>query len=156
MTEIVHPSARDRWLVVTIWLAAAAAAVGTLALVAAPGPLAVRLPSLLLDLSAIGLMLWVIEGTRYHLEDDELLIRSGPFRWRMALREIEEIQPSDSLISGPALSTRRLAVHLAGRRRPLLISPMDRDLFMAEIAARAPHLVRRGDRLVRRSTSEHT
>lgn len=75
--------------------------------------------------------------------DRELLVRSGPFRWRIAIDGIESIRPSRSPLSSPALSLDRLEITYGGGRR-LLISPEDREGFLEAIVARSRHLHRAG------------
>lgn len=76
--------------------------------------------------------LWTLASTSYELSDDQLLIRSGPFRWRVSLVAIRSIEPTRNPLSSPALSLDRLAVSYGNGRR-VLISPRDREAFLAEI-----------------------
>jgi hypothetical protein len=98
-------------------------------------------PAPLRWLSAIALMfgvvmpVWVYFGTDYTLRATELLIRSGPFRWRIPLAVIHEVSESRSSRSSPALSMNRLAIRF-GADRTLLISPQDRQEFCRELEQR--------------------
>ncbi|HLW23933.1 MAG TPA: PH domain-containing protein [Steroidobacteraceae bacterium] len=98
-------------------------------------------PAPLRWLSVITLMLgvvmpvWVYFGTDYTLRASELLIRSGPFRWRIPLAAIHEVSESRSLRSSPALSMNRLAIRF-GADRTLLISPLNRQEFRRELERR--------------------
>lgn len=89
-------------------------------------------------LGVIGLLAWVVTGTRYILDGGELLIRSGPVRRRIAIASITSVEPArgfDRLKSSPALSFHRLAVvHDGGKT--VLISPNDSDRFLADLRAR--------------------
>lgn len=103
-------------------------------------PLA-RLPSAGIWIAAllagvgVALPLWVLLGTHYTLTDSTLQVRSGPFRWRIPLSEINGIEHTRSPLSSPALSLDRLQISY-GRGSLLMISPRDRDAFMRELAAR--------------------
>jgi len=79
---------------------------------------------------------WVMFSTYYEIDDAALLVRSGPFRWRIPLQEIVAVRELNSLRSGPALSMDRLEVSYSGRR--LLISPADKAGFLAELQRRVP------------------
>jgi hypothetical protein len=85
-------------------------------------------------LPALVLPLWLLLGTRYQLMAERLLVRCGPFRWRILLAEIRAVTPIRSLLSGPALSLDRLRVDY-GRWRSVLISPRDRHAFLADLAS---------------------
>jgi hypothetical protein len=45
--------------------------------------------------------------TYYDITDNELVVRSGPFRWRVALASIRRLRATRSLRSAPALSMKR-------------------------------------------------
>ena len=55
--------------------------------------------------------LWLLFSTKYTINQDTLIIQSGPFRWRIPKKEITQVTPSKSLISSPALSLDRLGNH---------------------------------------------
>jgi hypothetical protein len=78
---------------------------------------------------------WVFVSTKYNLTDEELLVRSGPFRWHIPLVSITSIDRTRNPLSGPALSLDRLAVSY-GDGRCILISPRELDEFLAEIKTR--------------------
>lgn len=85
---------------------------------------------------SIGLVLpvWVLTGTYYVLTDEWLLIRSGPFRWRIRVSDIRDVQPTRTLISSPALSMDRLMV--IHRKGVVVISPADKRAFIEAVNAR--------------------
>ena len=99
-------------------------------------------------LAGLLFVIWTWTTTDYTLAPGELLIRSGPFHWRVPLAEILAVTPTRNPLSSPALSLDRLEVRY-GRMSLLLISPEDKDGFLSGLVAQAPHLVRRGDRVVR-------
>ncbi len=68
---------------------------------------------------------------RYTILPDTLSIRCGIVCYQVPFAEIESVDPTASLRSGPALSTRRLAVVTS--KRSYLISPKDRGQFLAVI-----------------------
>jgi len=72
--------------------------------------------------------------TRYTVEEQQLVVRSGIFRWRIPLNEISGITPTSDPIASPALSLDRLRITY-GQAKSLLISPRDKDGFLAQIAS---------------------
>lgn len=139
-------SKRDDWLVAVIWIASA---VGVVALV--PVVWAARCePRLLLGvgpgLLALGLGPWVLYGTAYTFAGEQLLIRSGPFRWRIPFAEIVGVEPSSNPLSSPACSLDRLLIQYGKRR--IMVSPLDRAGFLSRLATLCPQLRLEGERLV--------
>lgn len=149
MKATTYPSKRDAWLSVLIWLSAAlvmASAVGILVSDASPLQRAIFL---VLGLATSGFMLWILYGTFYRLTDTELVVRSGPFRYRIPLAGIRSVAPTRSPLSGPACSLDRLQVDAAGP--PVLISPADKKAFLHDLAGRSRGLRLEGVVLVRKS-----
>jgi hypothetical protein len=85
------------------------------------------------------MVVWVVLSTYYEFEHDTLVIHSGPFSWRIPLREIRTVRESNSVRSGPALSMDRLEIAY-GDGRVMLISPADKAGFLALLHRRAPQL----------------
>ena len=146
-----YPSKRDAWLEILLWIGAGAAAVGAFQVWRAPESLVTKVATGGLSLAAGAFMLWTLYGTDYTLTDERLIIRSGPFRWRIALQAIHSVDPSRSLLSSPAVSLDRLRVRYGPSRRSVLISPDDKERFLWDLAMRAPGLELVGDRLRRKT-----
>lgn len=86
---------------------------------------------------------------RYGLSNEDLVIRFGVVRRRIALDSIDEVRRTRNPLAAPALSLDRLAIQAQGTRRRLhLISPLEREHFLSYLAERAG-LARDGDRLAR-------
>jgi len=87
--------------------------------------------------SVLGLVAWIFLDTSYTLTAADLLIRCGPMRETVPLTSIQRVRHSNSVMSAPALSLRRLA--LEGRVGvQAVISPNDLDGFLAALKARVP------------------
>ena len=146
-----YPSKVDRWL-------AAALAIGPLVSVGAAIAAIVNQPEAAwIALVPVVLVIAVYAGLlfpmRYGVGDAELVVRYGLVRTRIALRDIELVEPTRSLLSSPALSLDRLRVQFgSGWRAQILISPADKAGFLANLAERAG-LTRDGDRHVRQLPS---
>jgi hypothetical protein len=138
-------SKRDGWLVAVIWVASA---VGLAALmpalwVARSEPIA--LLGVAAGLAGVGLGPWLLYGTDYAFEGDQLLIRGGPFRWRVPLARIWCVEATHNPLSSPACSLERLLIRYGERK--IMISPADRAGFLSRLAVLCPHLRLDGQRL---------
>ena len=90
----------------------------------------------------VALVIWIVLNTHYTLEGRELIVRSGPFRWRIDVADIKSIAPVRGIgmrirssRSSPALSMDRLEI-VYGADKRLMISPADQDTFLKDIATR--------------------
>jgi hypothetical protein len=149
----VFPSKRDAWIVAVIWLSTAALVAGANVMLGSPGPFAARVALAAFMLLSGAFSLWVTYGTRYGVAATEIVVRSGPLRWRVPLAAITSIVPTSNPLSSPAVSLDRLRVVYRGangRERALMLSPADKGGFLAAVAARCPSLTLSGDRLVPR------
>ena len=82
-----------------------------------------------------GLPMWLFLNTRYVLSETQLSIFSGPFTWRIPIKDISEIEPSSSVLSSPALSVDRLRI-VYGKGRSIMISPKLKAEFIEELERR--------------------
>jgi hypothetical protein len=117
-----------------------------LILAAATFPDSARGPALALH--AVGLIglavcIWTLLGTYYVVDATSLIIRSGPFHWVVPLREIRSVRATRDARSGPALSFDRLRIEYGGGRA-ILISPREKDEFLADLARRGVQGIERG------------
>jgi len=90
--------------------------------------------------STLVLPLWLLLDTNYTLTAEELLVRSGPLRWRIALGDVREVSPSGSWASSPALSLDRLRIRY-GQGRSILISPREKQRFIDALRERCPSVL---------------
>jgi len=143
------PSKVDSWLAAILIVAPMVSASGFLApgVWEDPTVLAIAIAGPGLILALYGLLVFPM---RYGIGREQLVIRHGVVRQRVALREILIVEPSSSPLSSPALSLDRLRVSKGERwNDSVLISPVDRERFLALLAERGG-LVREADRLLRR------
>jgi hypothetical protein len=90
------------------------------------------------SLFCLAICIWTLLGTYYIIDATSLVVRSGPFHWTVALRDIRSVQPTRDIRSGPALSFDRLRIEY-GAARVLLVSPREKDAFLADLARRGVH-----------------
>lgn len=101
---------------------------------------------LLVVVAIYGLLLIPV---RYGLSNESLIVRFGVMRRRIPLKSIDEVRRTHNLLSAPALSLDRLAIRTSGQSAiSSLISPLEREEFLIDLATRAG-LAYDGDRLVR-------
>ena len=127
----------DAWLAVIL----AAAVLGPIAmaiydLAGTPDELWTVLPATALPLVIVA---WIVCTTDYTFDGDHFLVRSGPFRWKVPLAKIDEVKPSRTLASSPALSLDRLEIRF-NRYDAVVISPVRREDFLAELKQRRSRL----------------
>ena len=138
---VVYKSKVDTWLMIVLIAAIAIAIFVTITVVLA-GP---RSTWWLLAITlgvGVALPAWVLWATDYTLTADQLLVRSGPFKWRIPVESISAVSPTLNALSSPALSLDRLRVEY-GKGSYIMISPRDKDAFLRSLeAARAT--LRRG------------
>jgi fatty acid desaturase len=140
MQTTVFRSKVDLWLLVLLIAAALVSGAATLAVLWAGGGGAVAVVPLVLVGAA--LPLWLLVSPHYTLSQSELLIRSGPFRWRVSLRDVRSIRPTRNPLSSPALSLDRLRLEY-GRGKWIMISPADKEAFVRALEARGINLEHR-------------
>lgn len=76
---------------------------------------------------------------RYGLDDEFLVVRFGICRSRVRIGNILEVYRTSNPLSSPALSLDRLWIQHGPRwYQAVMISPRDRDGFLADLAARVP------------------
>jgi len=73
---------------------------------------------------------------RYILTDNALIVQCGWDEQRIPLRCVREVHSSRSIMSAPALSLRRVEIVFDGGR--MIVSPRDREGFIADIMSRLP------------------
>ena len=131
MTDQTFPSAVAWWYYAVIVFSAAV--VGFAAMRVLPNESAGALWVLAFSaLLAVGLPIWLLVSTRYIVRPTELVVRSGPFVWRVPRERIVSISPSRSPLSAPALSLNRLEISY-NEGETLLVSPKDREGFVSAL-----------------------
>ena len=145
-----YPSKRDAWLVIALWIAVLSMLAAAVAVWRDPDSgTGLALGMVILMIGAGAFVIWILYGTQYILADHQLVICSGPFRWRVSLDAIQEIFPTHNPLSSPACSLDRLKIRYDGSRMGVMISPEEKAAFLRDIAARSPGLRIDGDRVVR-------
>jgi hypothetical protein len=134
------PARVDLWVVaiVVVALAAVTAILLPLFLDAQVAPLA-KAGIAVMWFGAVGLTLGMSLPVRYRLEGPGFTVRAGLLTLRFAYRDIVRADRVISPLSGPAWSLVRVRLALDGGGW-IEVAPRDREGFLRELAARAPHL----------------
>lgn len=69
---------------------------------------------------------------RYTIDGQKLIIKTGPFKSSIDIKEIKSIEPSSSILSSPAFSLKRICISY-GKYDNVLISPSNQDDFIKEL-----------------------
>lgn len=127
----VYRSKIDVWLMAVLAMAIAGSLLAALTVLSVRSPTAWAIAALTAIVGA-GLPLWLLLATHYTLERGQLVVRSGPFTWRIPVADITSITPTSNPLSSPALSLDRLRIEY-GQGRSLMISPRDKEQFVRDI-----------------------
>jgi Bacterial PH domain len=112
--------------------------VALVALATSPRIAVLWMPAIAILLITV-VVVWVTLATYYEFRGEALVAHSGPFSWRIPLKDISAVRESNSVRSGPALSMDRLEITYRNGR-VLLVSPEDKPGFLAALRRRAPQL----------------
>jgi hypothetical protein len=132
--EQVYTSKIDTWLAVVL-LAAAIACLVAFGFSFSTGSVAQVVATFPAILIGAALPIWLLVSTSYTLSERTLLVKSGPFKWRIPIKQITSIAPTSSPLSSPALSLDRLRIDY-GRGDSIMISPKNKEQFIQDLNVR--------------------
>lgn len=147
MQEHVYKSKCDRWLIAVLLISPLILLYALIEVTQRGQVPAIIIVSLAL-LMNLGIYAFFIYPLYYRLDSDHLLIRYGICRKRIPYDQIMSAYPSMNPINSPALSLDRLAITYGQAEDLILISPKQRDSFLAELAIRA-NLIQQNDSWVK-------
>jgi hypothetical protein len=150
-----YPSKRDWWLMVILWSLAPFFIFIALTVHKEPVALWMKVFATcvcgILALLTIALVV-LPYFTSYSLDPVNLTIKIGPFSKKIPIAEITEAFPTWNPLSAPAWSLDRLRIRFSSSKFGALISPVKKLEFLEELNRHAPHLERKGNRLIRSDT----
>lgn len=128
----VYPSAVDLWLVVLLMLSPLlAGGLGVFCWYEGNNQNAMIL--LITAVATLAMTLMFVYPCRYTIEEDDLHVRCGIISYRVPLKTIERVEESRTIVSGPALSLKRVIA--VTKLKNYILSPLDRDGFIADVTA---------------------
>jgi hypothetical protein len=137
---IAFVSRRDTWLMIILGVAGAL----VFACLVLPSGGESLLGRALLSMFGTALLLFIgamLVRTRYVVDEEALRVQCGFLRWRIATSSIVAAQITNDPTSGPALSLHRVRVDFLrtnGERDAILVSPLDREQFIAALVDANP------------------
>lgn len=132
MAKKVFKSKIDGWIRLCLIATIVVQFVAMIAVATAgEGPLATTLV-ILACLGAVLFIAAILVGTAYTVGNGQLVIRSGPVRWKIPLDSIRTVEATRNPLSSPALSLDRLRINY-GKNRRIMVSPADRSGFLKAI-----------------------
>lgn len=133
-------SKKDWWLTLIIWGAALfAMGSGIYGLMVKPASFLIFFIVLIGAITVPLFMLWMWFTTYYFLNKEDLIIKYGPFQSTIPLHAIKYVKKTNNPFSSPALSLKRVEIFY-GKYNSVLISPVDRDGFIAVLCKSWPHI----------------
>ena len=130
----VYKSKIDWWLGAILVVAMIASALAGLKALSADTPNSIGTAFLI---GGVGLILPLVSllSTRYVIEGQQLVLRSGLLKWRSPIHEISDTDPASAPTACPALSLARPRITWAKTKR-VLDSARGDDAFLAQMAWR--------------------
>lgn len=136
---MVYRSRKDWWLTIIIWGAMLSAIGGGIyTLIVNTTYVGEFLVTLTLSVLFPIFILWMWLTTVYVVDENNLIIKYGPFKKTIPLFSIMSVKKTMNPISSPALSLKRLEI-VHGQYESVLISPPDREEFAELLAERCPY-----------------
>ena len=112
-------------------------------LFAGKGDILYKWINLIICLIAEALFNWMVIDIKYVLKDDHLFVKSGPFRSRIAYKDIEEVDKATDMLIGYNLLASKDAIEIfykGGIFKSVKISPRKKDQFLKELQSRNPDI----------------
>ena len=81
------------------------------------------------------LLLWLWFGTNYKIDDEDLIVRSGPFKSTIDIKSIKKLRATKTLLAGPALSIDRIEIQYK-RYDSVIISPKEKNKFIESLLSK--------------------
>ena len=127
---MIFKSRQDAWLLIILWISNLMM-IGSIVVLLMDGTLSSLIVALFVTALLAG-VIWMQVATYYRIDDEMLLVRSGPLRWTIPLASISSATLTDDPTSGPALSLQRIKIEFTknGQKDEILISPHDREAFV--------------------------
>lgn len=133
----------DRWLLVAVVLSGLAMLVAPIAVALDPDADALLVLLVIgMDVLMFALVALLAYPIVYELDLTELRVRAGVTRTKMVLADVVRVEIAFSPVSNTTAAWTMHRIHLTDARgRTVAVGPRDRLAFVAEVLARAPHLV---------------
>ena len=128
----VFKSKIDSWLLIVFLVIIVVSIFSVILILLHHTSLGDYLISLMIILLGVVLPIWLIGSTKYLVFEDLLLIKSGPFRWKVNISSVSNIRKTKNPLSSPALSLDRLEIKY-DKNKSIMISPQNKEDFLRTI-----------------------
>ena len=81
------------------------------------------------------LLLWLWFGTNYKIDDENLIVKSGPFKSTIDIKSIKKLRATKTLLAGPALSIDRIEIQYK-RYDSVIVSPKEKNKFIESLLSK--------------------
>lgn len=81
------------------------------------------------------LLLWLWFGTSYKIDDENLIVKSGPFKSTIDIKSIKKLRATKTLLAGPALSIDRIEIQYK-RYDSVIVSPKEKNKFIESLLSK--------------------
>ena len=95
---------------------------------------------LLITALIIVLLCILFFGTKYVIEEDELIVYGGLYKKRIQIKQIRSLRPSKNPLSAPAMSIDRIEITFDPHIQVVLVSPKDKELFVKKLLEVNPNI----------------
>ncbi|CAI8716869.1 PH domain-containing protein [Bacillus pseudomycoides] len=86
------------------------------------------------------LLIWSWFTTGYRVEDAQIIIRYGPMKKRISIKDIGKISKTKNPLAAPALSFDRLEILYGSQFETALVSPKDKRKFVSLLKSIHPQI----------------
>jgi membrane protein YdbS with pleckstrin-like domain len=137
-----YPSKQDWWVILLAWLPMVATiGLGLFTMIEKASTLSEQILVFSTCIVVPLFFLWMMMTTYYLIEEENLVIRFGPFKKIVPLDSIKSVKKTMNPLSSPALSLKRLEITY-NTYDMVLISPKDRDEFISILKEKCKSLPR--------------
>jgi len=86
------------------------------------------------------LLIWSWFTTGYTVENEQIIIRYGPMKKRISIKDIRKISRTKNPLAAPALSFDRLEILCGSQFQAELVSPKDKQQFVSLLKSIHPQI----------------
>lgn len=81
------------------------------------------------------LLLWLWFDTNYKIDDENLIVKNGPFKSTIDIKSIHKLRATKTLLAGPALSIDRIEIQYK-RYDFVIVSPKEKNKFIESLLSK--------------------
>lgn len=83
------------------------------------------------------LLLWLWFDTSYKVNDEDLIVKSGPFKSTIDIKSIKKLRATKTLLAGPALSLSINRIEIQYKRYDfVIVSPKEKNKFIESLLSK--------------------